>query len=171
MVPMKVIVAVLLLLVCVAAAWFVFRLVTANTDGGFVTMQDFPALVSALQATGSKGSFWVVLVPGTARDDGYTANLQYSIEDNVVGMDWVLIAARNVEDRQRFLDVVHAAGTKTDEREGKSVRYLRATGARDLTTLGQEVLRQLYKVKPDNKLQLIISDFQWPKAPNATPTN
>jgi hypothetical protein len=170
MVPMKVAVAVLLLLVCVAVAWFVFRRVTANTDRGFVRMQDFPALVSALRTTGTEGSFWVVLVSGTARDDGYTANLQYSIEDGVVGMDWVLIAARNVEDKQRFLDLVHAAGAKTYERQGNGVRYLRATAARDLSALGQEVLRQLYGVKSDDRLQLIITDFQWTKTSNSTPT-
>jgi hypothetical protein len=167
---MKIAVALLIALACVVAIWYFTRQVTSDTDGGFVTTRDFPALVSALKETGGPGSFWVVLVPGTAKADGYTANLQYSIEDGVVGLDWVLIAERNLEDKQRFLDVAHSAGAKIEEKEGNGVRYLRATGTPDLTGLGREILQRLYAVKPDDNLQLIVTGFKWHKTSSTTPT-
>ena len=109
-------------------------------------------------------------MPGTAKADGYAANLQYSFEDGVVGLDWVLIAQRNIEDKERFLEFVRQAGSTTAEKEGSGVRYLRATGATDITALGQDFLRHVYGVEPDDKLQLIIDGFQWRTAPSATPT-
>jgi hypothetical protein len=127
-------------------------------------------LVSALQTATAKGAFWVVLIPGTAKGDGYTANLQYSFEDGVVGLDWVLIAERNIDDEERFLDFARRAGSTIEEKEGNNVRYLRATGAKDITVLGQAFLQQIYGVKPEDSLQLIIDGFTWQKTPNATPT-
>ena len=170
MVSLKVVIAVFALLALIALVWYFVRRPILTTGGGFVTLGDFPALVSALQVTNAKGSFWVVLIPGTAKGDGYAANLQYSFEDGVVGLDWVLIAERNIDDKQRFLDFVRRAGSTTEEKEGNGVRYLRATGAKDITALGQNFLQQIYGVKPDDKLQLIIDGFEWQKAPSATPT-
>jgi hypothetical protein len=162
---MKIIVIVLLVGVCfLAVRFFSTRLKAGDTDGGFVTTRDFAALYSALRSTGSNGSFWVVLIPGTARDDGYTANLQYSIEDGVAGLDWVLLAKRNSEDKEKFVAEARKAGAKVGEKEMNDVRYLRVTDAKDLVGLGQEVLVQLYGVKPTDRLQLIITDFQWLKS-------
>ena len=163
MVSLKVVIAVLGLLALVALVWYFISHPT--TDGGFVTVRDFPSLVSALQTSGSSGSFWVVLVPGTARADGYTANLQYSIEDGAVGLDWVLLAQQNIEDRERFMDYVRRAGASVQEKEANGVRYLRATGAANLIRVGQELLHGVYDVKPDDKLQLIITGFEWRKIP------
>ena len=154
---MKIIIIVLLIVGGVILLW---RLM-ANSDGGVVTLQDFPALVSALETTGAPGSFWVVLIPGTARDDGDSANLQYSIEDGVVGLDWVLLAKRNVEDQHRFAEMARLAGATTEEKKGKDVRYLRATGAPDLATLGQAILQGLYGVNAEDRFELIVSGFAW----------
>jgi hypothetical protein len=168
MVSPKVVIAVFALLPLAALAWcFLGR---GSTDGGFVTIHDFPALVSALQTKSAKGSFWVVRIPGTAKSDGDNANLQYSFEDGVVGVDWVLLAERNLDDKDRFLDFVHRAGATAEEKEGNGVRYLRATGARDIGAMGQKFLQEIYGVKPEDNLQLIITGFEWRKAPNATPT-
>jgi len=112
----------------------------------------------------------MVLIPGTAKTDGDNANLQYSFEDGVVGMDWVLLAERNLDDKDKFLDFVHRAGATTEEKEGNGVRYLRATGAKDLAGVGQEFLREIYGVKPEDNLQLALSGFEWRRAPKTART-
>jgi hypothetical protein len=161
---MKIIIIVVLVGLSVLAYRLLSSRFSADTDGGFVTTDDFSALYSALQSTGSNGSFFVVLIQGTARDDGFTANLQYSIEDGIVGLDWVLLAKRNSEDQEKFVDVVSKEGVKVVKKEMNDVRYLRVTGAKDLVGLGQEVLIKLYGVKPLDQLQLIITDFKWRKS-------
>lgn len=158
---MKALLLLLFIIALLALILYLRRALTAATCGGFVTTQDFPALTSALQASGSSGAFWVVLIPGTARADGYTANLQYSIEDGVFGMDWVLIAERNIEDKERFLEYVRGAGASVQEKTGNGVRYLRATGGFELVRVGQELLERVYGVKPGAKLQLIVAGFKW----------
>lgn len=80
-----------------------------------------------------------------------------------MGLDWVLLAKRNIEDQEKFVAVVRKAGAQAETRELNDVRYLRVTDAKDLVGLGKEVLAQLYGVKPVDRLQLIITDFQWRK--------
>ena len=168
MVGMKAIGLLLLVLFCVAVFLYLRR--GGSTAAGFVTTRDFPALCNALQQSGREGSFWVVLVPGTARADGCAANLQYSIEDGVLGADWVLIAERNIEDKDHFLAGLQRAGARVTEKEGNAVRYLRATGAPDLAAAGQELLHRVYDVNLGDDLQLIVTGFEWRRNASATRT-
>jgi len=155
-----------LITVLAVAAIIVFivacsRKFMANTDGGLATLGDFPELLSALTSTGSNGSFWVALVPNTARDDGNFANLQYSIEGGRVGLDWVLLAKRNIEDKEAFTQFVTAAGATVTESVMNDVHYLRVSDRPELAKLGQDFLQHVYHVAPDDKLRLIITDFSW----------
>jgi len=147
-------------IVVLVAGW-AWRFI-CNTDGGLVSVDEIPQLLSALTSTGKDGSFWVVLVPNTARDDGNLANLQYSIEGDRVGMDWVLLAKRNIEDQGAFTQFVTAAGATVQDITMNGVRYLRVSDCPDLAKLGQGFLQQVYHVAPEDKLQLIITDFAWP---------
>jgi hypothetical protein len=134
---------------------------TPETDGGFVTIADFPDLVKAIKKTGSNGSFWVVLIPGTAENDGYAANLQYSIENGVLGLDWVLVAKRNIREKEKFVRIIEEAGYHADLKEENGVKYLRVVGPTDITALGQVVLKRLFGTTSSQTLQLIITDFKW----------
>ena len=133
-----------------------------ETDGGFVTVADFPRLVDRVAKTGKDGAFWVVLVPATARSDGFAANLQVSIERGVVGMDWVLIAQRNIEDRSKFVRLVTARKLRPKELNGNGVRYLRVETSEDLAALCAEVLKTTYGVTDATRMRLIITGFSWP---------
>jgi hypothetical protein len=146
-------------IVVLVVAWA--RRFISNTDGGLVSVDEVPQLLSALTSTGKDGSFWVVLVPNTAREDGNFANLQFSIEGDRVGMDWVLLAKRNIEDQGAFTQFVAAAGATVQDITMNGVRYLRVSDGPDLAKLGQDFLQQVYHVAPEDKLQLIITDFAW----------
>ena len=158
---MKILIA---LAVVSVIAIFLFRVMSANdTDGGFVSIDDFPELVTAIQKTGKDGAFWVVLIPGTALKDGLAANLQYSMENGVLGLDWVLIADRNISERKKFVQIVEKLGHRVDLKEGNGVQYLRVVEVKNMPELGQIVLKQLFGTDSSQKLNLIITNFKWKK--------
>jgi len=129
MIVVPIIFALFLIAICIAA--FSGRLKAFNTDGGFVSIDDIPVLFAALATTGGNGSFWAVQVPHTARTDGDEACLQYSIEDGTVGMDWVLLDHRNVEDKQAFINFATERGARVQDKIMKrfhtSARQVRQT--------------------------------------------
>jgi len=133
----------------------------SETDGGFVGTGDFPALIAALKASGKNGSFWVVLIPGTEKTDGSPANLQFSIEDNHLGMDWVLIARSNLDLKDRFLALASVEGLEPKEIKRNGVKYIRVTGDRDWSNIGKRILEQMFKQDQLTGMQLIITGFQW----------
>ena len=133
----------------------------ADTDGGFVGCSDFPALIAALKDSGRNGSFWVVLIPGTEKVDGLAANLQFSIEDDELGMDWVLIAQSNLELKGRFLRLASFEGLKPQEVEQNGVKYVRATGDKDWPNIGKKILEQMFDQDKLTKMPLIVTGFQW----------
>jgi len=156
-------VAIILVVIALAAIPIRYVLSRRSTDGGFVTLPDLPKLVDRLTKTGKDGAFWVVLVPATARSDGSAANLQVSIERGVVGMDWVLLAQRNIEDRANFVSLVKAHGLLATEKSMNDVRYLRAEPPSfDLAALCADVLNTMYRVTDATKMQLVVTGFRWP---------
>jgi len=131
------------------------------TDGGFVSTKDFPALIRALEDTGTENSFWAVLVPGTHGADGYAANLQFSIEANELGMDWVLLAESNRHLREEFLTFCANEGLSVQALKRNGVKYVRATGAKTWPEIGEKLLLQLFGPDRTASMQLVIAGFEW----------
>jgi hypothetical protein len=151
------------ILFCIALFLFRARVGSGplETDGGFVSTKDFPALIRALQETGKEDSFWVVLVPGTHGADGYAANLQFSIEANELGMDWVLLAESNRHLRDEFLAFCANEGLSVRELQSNGVKYVRATGANTWPEIGEKLLMQMFGPNRTTSMQLIITGFEW----------
>jgi len=135
----------------------------SETDGGLVTLQDLPNLVDALKTSGKNGSFFVLLIPGTAEDDGYDANLQFSIDNNEVGIDWVLIAKSNIKMKDNFMEISTNAGLSCKSNSGNNVVFLRATGNKDLARIGQDIIHKMFPDKIESKMKLIITGMKWDK--------
>jgi hypothetical protein len=151
--------------VILIVALFLFRARMGSgpleTDGGFVSTTDFPALINALQETGTDGSFWVVLVPGTHGADGYAANLQFSIEANELGMDWVLLAESNRHLKYEFLAFCANEGLSVRELQSNGVKYVRATGAKAWPGIGEKLLLRMFGSDRTASMQLIVTGFEW----------
>lgn len=135
-----------------------------ETEGGFVTTKDIPLLVKTLQKEGNEGAFWVILIPGTSKSDDYDANLQFSVDKNAVGMDWVLIAERNKLDKEIFVKVVESHNLTVKKLSGNGVEYLRVEGSENFPMLAEEVLRELYGINSDIEMPLIITGLDWKKS-------
>ena len=151
------------------AALVLFRARTGpgplETDGGFVSTADFPALIKSLRETGTDGSRWAVLVPGTHGADGYTANLQFSIEANELGMDWVLRAESNRHLRYEFLEFCRSEGLSVRELHSNGVKYLRATGTRSWPEIGERLLLRMFEPDQTASMQLLVAGFEWRTTP------
>jgi hypothetical protein len=156
-----------ILSICVALVLFRARTGSGplEEDGGFVSTRDFPALIKSLQETGTDGSRWVVLVPGTHGADGYTANLQFSIEANELGMDWVLLAESNRHLRYEFLEFCKSEGLSVRELHSNGVRYVRATGTQAWPEIGERLLLRMFEPEQTASMQLLVAGFEWRTTP------
>jgi hypothetical protein len=101
------------------------------------------------------------MVPGTHGADGYAANLQFSIEANELGMDWVLAAESNRHLRYKFLAFCATEGLSVRELHRNGVKYLRATGTKAWPETGEKLLLRMFDPDQTSSMQLIIAGFEW----------
>jgi len=150
-----------------AIVWLVImfaRTRTASQGQTFATPDELPSIVTKLEKTGHDGSFVVFMFSLRGNRDDLFPNLQYSIENGRLGLDWVLLAPQNIKDESKLTDFIKGLGFSVLKREMNDVRYLRVEG-NGLDNLGVRILRDFYHLKPDAKLELIIEEFQLNDSP------
>ena len=126
-----------------------------------VTLEQIPAVVAKLQREGEDSSFAVfIFVPTTGEPSGVPVNLQYSIENGVIGLDWVLLSPRNIADRKALSTFIIKSGYKISEREENDVKYLRVEG-NGISDLGGKICREFYHLSFDEKIELLADGFEW----------
>ena len=64
------------------------------------TVDEIPSIVSHL-ATLKDGSFAVFMFDSPLSPGGDAVNIQYSVEQGAVGLDWVLLGQTNIADSRR----------------------------------------------------------------------
>lgn len=122
----------------------------------------FPAIAAAFESA-ARDSDWLVfmfdtLVRSRATYDP-TLNLQYSVEDGALGLDWVLLGERNRVDRQRIERFARMKRHTVRERRLNDVFYLRVEDG-DLVALGIGIARELYRV-PEDYVIGVLSSCDW----------
>ena len=125
-------------------------------------VQHIPIVAMQLKAQGLEKS-WAVIVfvpAGEAPNNENVVNLQYSIEDGHLGLDWVLRAPRNISDKEKFSEFARSRGHIVTEHEGNGVRYLRIEGPK-VAYLGAQVAQEFYGLSSDAEINLIAEKFQW----------
>jgi hypothetical protein len=125
-----------------------------------VMSHDIPEIISQLGRSSENGNFALLMFvpPGSA--DGEAVNLQYSIENGTVGMDWVLLGSRNAADRAEIVQFASKLGNRLDEHEMNGVRYLRVTGS-GIAELGSKIIQDFYRISSDTELEMVTEGFQW----------
>jgi len=143
---------------CLALAWFIRSRVAEQY---VVRLSDIPQVYEQLRVEGSDRSFAVFMFSdhGKLGEEGQV-NLQFSIEDGAVGLDWVLIGPTNIRDEKRIFDFLKARGSMPARLEENGVRYLR-TEKGDLVQLCQHIMNGLYGVKPTEEVDLVPEGFSW----------
>ena len=73
-----------------------------------VKVADVPAIFEKLRAAGKDGSFAALAF--TPPGEPEAVNIQFSIEDGRIGLDWVLIGPLNIRDKKRFAQFAEKLG-------------------------------------------------------------
>lgn len=95
-------------------------------------------------------------VPSTETDDD-CPNLQFAIENSVLGLEWVLLGPRNIVDRSPVVRFIRKRGHKVETRQTNDVTCLRVeTG--DIGGLGQRIVEELYRMPSDADVGVLLSD-------------
>lgn len=119
---------------------------------------DIAGGVEQLHKNGQEAS-WMVFLFDTAKvskaTDDQCLALQYSIIDGRVGLDWVLVGARNVADALDVAALMRHRGHEVERLEMNQVEFLRVEDG-DLAVLGASILETLYGVPPNAELGLLV---------------
>ena len=135
-------------------------------QGGFVAQTDTISVVDiesvydALKSTGKDGSF-AVFMPPKLEEDEDCLNIQFSIENGAIGLDWVLISPVNIRDKGKYVELLDDKRIPYRELETNDVSYIRIEDGRS-PKICQSVLGEMYGVSGRIGIELIVEGFQWP---------
>ena len=76
-------------------------------------------------------------------------NVQFSYEDDSVGLDWVLLGPSNIRDKKRIENYLESQKFEFEYKESNDVNYIRVTKG-DLTALCRKIMSELYGVNSDD---------------------
>ncbi len=126
------------------------------------TLDDIDSIYNVISEIDQDGAF-VVFMPNEPRDgEKDVLNIQFSIENGKVGLDWVLISPINVLEKNRFIQVCQSRSTQVQEREENGCGFLRVEGG-DLVALCKEAITALYPGLQGKSLDLVVEGFEWPR--------
>ena len=117
-----------------------------------VDISHIPKVFEILSATKAEGAFGTFIVPVKEKND--SLNIQFSYEDNRIGLDWVLLGEINKDNKDKFLEYAKRKGYRLIQKEGKGVKYFRAVEG-DLVDLCQSIILELYDYNPNAPFGLV----------------
>lgn len=125
-----------------------------------IPLSETANVVGQLKATGRSSAFAVLMFapPQSHPGPAETINLQYSIEDESVGLDWVLMGQRNIADKDELTAFIQERGYTVKERELNEVSFLRVEDG-DLTALGLSIATEFYRQAMDTSVGLLVDKF------------
>ena len=119
------------------------------------------AVIEQLSHTGREAAWAVFMfrtaIPSLETTDDWL-NLQYSIEQGVVGLDWVLLGPRNIADKKAITNFIRRRKHKVEAREVNKVAYLRVEDG-DINGLGLGIVLDFYGVASDHEMGLLVQGF------------
>lgn len=131
-----------------------------------ITLSQVADVVQQLQDKGANESFVVLMFPPPKSLPGSDdeINLQFSVDGDVLGLDWVLLGQRNVEDKLRLVQFIAGKGHTVTERERNDVHFLRVEDG-DIAELGIRIASEIYLLEPDAEMGLIVDGFEYDPCP------
>jgi hypothetical protein len=129
-------------------------------DIGFyeVSIDDIGEVVQQLERTGSNSSYAIFAFFVSDRNEEPHFELQFSIEDGVMGFDWTLLGDIKERDAQRFTEYARQLGHEPKLHEMNGVRYVRVDDG-DLVGLCRSVMVSFYGVDSDTWVELVAKRF------------
>jgi len=149
------------LFVIAAAVFAVLR--WGKDDSPAIAFAQLPDVVRQLATTGKDGSFACFLLGQRDEDPRQDVWLQFSIEENRLGLDWELDQPGNIAEKDRIIAFAEARGHAINERQKRKWRYLRVEDA-TVIELGVQIATELYHVDRGDRIQTFLYEFVWPPA-------
>jgi len=126
-----------------------------------VTVTDIPRIINLLSTSSRAPAFAVLMFNTADRPNAQDAlNLQFSMENGRVGLDWVLLGPRNIEDKDALSQYIRRRGYSYSEETQNKVTYLRIEDG-DLAQLGDDIITKFYALPRTGQLNLIAEGFAW----------
>lgn len=126
-----------------------------------ISISDIPAVVEKLKLGLGNPRYAVLMFVPTESQDGEHVNLQYAVEKGKVGLEWVLLGEKNIEDQDEIFIFSRGNGYEIEECEMNSVRYLRTEGP-GLDLLGMAIMTEIYQLASSCKVKLLAEGFHLP---------
>ncbi len=158
----KVVIAVVAVLAIVAVLLSRTRAAPVLASMPQVRLGDVSRVFQLVSSTQRDGTFGVLLFGerGQPPAEMDALNVQFSVENGRVGLDWVLLAPRNVEARDRVVAFFERSGSASTSRSMNGVNYLRTENG-DLANLAVTMLRSVFGVTDTQEMPLIAEGFSW----------
>ena len=126
--------------------------------GPTIRAREVPAAIAQLKERGGERSFLVFMFDPPGRPGAESLNLQLSVDDGRLGLDWVLLSPSNVEDRARVEAFARGLGYPVREAQENGVSFLRVEQG-DLAALASAILTDLYGLGGDAALATVADGF------------
>ena len=125
-----------------------------------VVVGDIPSIIEKLSLGKGDPRYAVLMfIPKDSADREYV-NLQYSMENGVVGLDWVLLGGRNIEDAEAIKTFAASRGHELRHHEMNDVEFLRTEGP-GIAELGMSLISEFYHFTPSTRVKLLVEGFEW----------
>ena len=125
-----------------------------------VLVSQIPSIIEKLLlGTGDPRYAVLMFVPLDSVDREHV-NLQYSMENGVVGLDWVLLGERNIKDAEAIKAFALSRGFEFKNREINQVEFLR-TEEPGIAELGMSLITDFYHYRPTTRIKLLVEGFEW----------
>lgn len=127
-----------------------------------IVVREIPRVFDQLRA-GGKETSWAAFAfnpAGEQPSDENSVNLQFSIENGVIGLDWVLLTPRNRADKDRVATFIKQRNHTIVAKETKLGRYLRVEDG-NLAELGVQIVGEFYGLGCDGEMDMYTDKFEW----------
>ena len=126
-----------------------------------VTVADLPRILSRVSTASKTPAFAELVFTTPDRPDQRDAvHLRVSVEGGHLGLDWVLLARRNIDDKTSFVGFLTRRGYSFSERAANGVPYIRVEND-DLTKLCTDIVVRLYAHPRSEPIGLVAEGFEW----------
>lgn len=122
-------------------------------------ISDVGVLFHQLKNTGKNASYVTFAFESSEALEGSHIELQFSIENDTVGFDWVVLGEEKTRDLAKFKEIVQGLGYELQEKEGNGVKYLRVEGG-DLVGLCTTIAKSMYKTNDETLVDVIAKNFE-----------
>ncbi len=126
-----------------------------------VTLDDVARIHDAVRVATKKEVFAAFLIPydQEEKSDGLPS-VEYSQEDGVIGLDFVLLSKANLAKRESFEHLAASVGYTVVSRSMADVPYLRVVGD-DLPNLMRETLVHVFGVGPNEEMAIVLEGVDY----------